>query len=642
MEKGYVMQGEVYAEPVLEAEVVPIMGEVVGEVVPSATDHLPEALDGAPRLALVAAGSADALRFDHADVLRAGGEAPLSANGKHVGLYWPQPRNAWGHWDYIDLGCSDRVRPLRVKLELPYIIFYSREHGEFAFDVSMWQLHEGRHLVLVKACAGNPGGPTRMSKDACGRDFVLHADGTIGPRTAQHLRLGVFVPKPPAPCGPGWSAHQNIDMCGQGDVEIIRNWRATHSIEDLQRIVEQKGYSAFTVSSGEPSFDHAALKRFPYQLTAGHCKPITTCCNHPCTIYIWSGGGAFPAAEIYKPPGSGATEDGPKLVLTSKGSSSALYFENAAGLHQKGGALLTLRGGNMAIVPRYDYPRDAGEWSYIELGLGPHGMAMRVRLDGEFLVRVHDDRVFDIAHWKYEEGNNLVILRSSIFHPINTRKAPGGRSFVVNPDGTISPKFAQHLVLGGQQPTFSFVPAESPLVCRFQRAEALAAGKKVPLRLASHPGLAVVQVFDKPREAHHEWYYKALAIGPASKAVVASRQGSFFVDKAGWYVCPSMMNVHQGNHTDLVVNRHNHPARIHEEHRKHGGKRPLDFEFHADGSVAPASAPHLRLGCSFPPLGGSAVASEEQYDSPMAEPVQVVLQGVVVEGEVMGVADKEY
>ena len=291
MEKGYVVQGEVYAEPVLEAEVVPIMGEVVGEVVPSATDHLPEALDGAPRLALVAAGSADALRFDHADVLRAGGEAPLTANGKHVGLYWPQPRNAWGHWDYIDLGCSDRVRPLRVKLEGQYLIWYSREHGEFAFDVSMWQLHEGRHLVLVKACAGNPGGPTRMSKDACGRDFVLHADGTIGPRTAQHLRLGVFVPKPPAPCGPGWSAHQNIDMCGQGDVEIIHNWRATHSIEDLQRIVEQKGYSAVCVGN----FGHAALKQFPYQLTAGHCKPSQGYTN---TLYIWSGSGSGSPSKV--------------------------------------------------------------------------------------------------------------------------------------------------------------------------------------------------------------------------------------------------------------------------------------------------------------------------------------------------------
>merc|ERR1719178_485288 len=69
-------------------------------------------------------------------------------------------------------------------------------------------------------------------------EILSYTPTAIGPRTAQHLRLGVFVPKPPAPCGPGWSAHQNIDMCGQGDVEIIHNWRATHSIEDLQRIVE--------------------------------------------------------------------------------------------------------------------------------------------------------------------------------------------------------------------------------------------------------------------------------------------------------------------------------------------------------------------------------------------------------------------
>ena len=152
MEKGYVVQGEVYAEPVLEAEVVtaePIMGEVVGEVVPSATDHLPEALDGAPRLALVAAGSADALRFDHADVLRAGGEAPLSANGKNVGLYWSQPRNAWGHWDYIDLGVTDRAQPLHVKLDGPYVV-WNGQHGEMVFDVAMWKLHEGTHLVAVK------------------------------------------------------------------------------------------------------------------------------------------------------------------------------------------------------------------------------------------------------------------------------------------------------------------------------------------------------------------------------------------------------------------------------------------------------------------------------------------------------------
>ena len=92
---------------------------------------------------------------------------------------------------------------------------------------------------------------------------------------------------------PGWSAHQNIDMCGQGDIEVIHNWRGKHVIEELMRKVEQNGYSAVCVGS----FGHAALKKFPYQLTAGHCKPSSGYTN---TLYIWSGGGsgkAVPAVE---------------------------------------------------------------------------------------------------------------------------------------------------------------------------------------------------------------------------------------------------------------------------------------------------------------------------------------------------------
>ena len=73
-------------------------------------------------------------------------------------------------------------------------------------------------------------------------------------------------------------------MAYQGDVEIIHNWREEHSIEDLQRIVERKGYSAISVGS----FDHAALKKFPYQLTADHCEPSPGYSN---TLYIWNGRG---------------------------------------------------------------------------------------------------------------------------------------------------------------------------------------------------------------------------------------------------------------------------------------------------------------------------------------------------------------
>merc|ERR1711997_343158 len=67
----------------------------------------------------------------------------------------------------------------------------------------------------------------------------------------------------------GWSEHVNMDMCGQGDVEFIKNWRNTHSIDDLKRIAENKSYSAFSIGG----FDFAAFKKFNYQLNIDHCKP---------------------------------------------------------------------------------------------------------------------------------------------------------------------------------------------------------------------------------------------------------------------------------------------------------------------------------------------------------------------------------
>ena len=51
----------------------------------------------------------------------------------------------------------------------------------------------------------------------------------------------------PGRCRPGWSAHQNIDMCEQGDV--IHNWREKHSLDELMRKVEQNGYSAVCVGN---------------------------------------------------------------------------------------------------------------------------------------------------------------------------------------------------------------------------------------------------------------------------------------------------------------------------------------------------------------------------------------------------------
>jgi len=49
----------------------------------------------------------------------------------------------------------------------------------------------------------------------------------------------------------------------------MEDWRNKHSIEDLKRIVQEKGYSCVCFGC----FGHAAFKKFPYQLTAEHCLP---------------------------------------------------------------------------------------------------------------------------------------------------------------------------------------------------------------------------------------------------------------------------------------------------------------------------------------------------------------------------------
>merc|ERR1719487_792335 len=87
-----------------------------------------------------------------------------------------------------------------------------------------------------------------------------------------------------------WEVYHNIDMCFQGDVEIIHDWKRNTSIAKLKKIVEEKGYSAVCVGS----FGHAALKSFDYQLTKEHCKPSSGYTNE---LHIF-----FPSGEHAKPP----------------------------------------------------------------------------------------------------------------------------------------------------------------------------------------------------------------------------------------------------------------------------------------------------------------------------------------------------
>ena len=47
-----------------------------------------------------------------------------------------------------------------------------------------------------------------------------------------------------------WEEYEDLDMCGQGDVQIEGDWKSKYSVDDLKKIVIEKGYSAVTVSNG--------------------------------------------------------------------------------------------------------------------------------------------------------------------------------------------------------------------------------------------------------------------------------------------------------------------------------------------------------------------------------------------------------
>ena len=78
-----------------------------------------------------------------------------------------------------------------------------------------------------------------------------------------------------------WAQYQNIDMCGQGDVELIKDWRSKYSLEDLKHKVEENNWSA--ISIGE--FGFAVLKNFDYNLEPSRCKPTMGYKN---TLYIYT------------------------------------------------------------------------------------------------------------------------------------------------------------------------------------------------------------------------------------------------------------------------------------------------------------------------------------------------------------------
>ncbi|GMI02322.1 hypothetical protein TrVE_jg14148 [Triparma verrucosa] len=124
---------------------------------------------------------------------KSGVATPLAFSlNNFIGPKWSQPRDAWGQWSYIDLGCGETHRPISCTYDGEFIC-WNGVHGEYVFDISMWKIEEGNHLVLVKGINDKKNN-TKNEGDNKGRRFQINDDGTISPKCNSSLCLGASLP----------------------------------------------------------------------------------------------------------------------------------------------------------------------------------------------------------------------------------------------------------------------------------------------------------------------------------------------------------------------------------------------------------------------------------------------------------------
>ena len=169
-----------------------------------------------------------------------------------------------------------------------------------------------------------------------------------------------------------------------------------------------------------------------------------------------------------RPPPLPFDETASKLILTSRDSSNALVFERAEELDSgSSGVPLTLSSHpGLAVVPRNvekEFKWGPIKWMYVELGVGSASMALKTKMDKHgragFIASTHvpmpvsdgstPSMVLDISFWKYKKGTDVNLVGEAT-HEFRSRDTGGGRSWVVNSDGTISAAMAPDLVLGVQ------------------------------------------------------------------------------------------------------------------------------------------------------------------------------------------------
>ncbi|KAJ1461664.1 hypothetical protein M885DRAFT_506726 [Pelagophyceae sp. CCMP2097] len=149
------------------------------------------------------------------------------------------------------------------------------------------------------------------------------------------------------------------------------------------------------------------------------------------------------------------------LVLVPRGDPRAFFMaEPCAAALQRGEKTRLETAAGLAIVSRFEAPRQTGAWSYCDLGIGQPedrpglaGLAPLFFKRGPLLVcdAFGATKVMDVACGRYHKGNRITIVHS-MDDDKYTFWEGNSRDFVCNEDRTISPATHKGLLTSAKSP----------------------------------------------------------------------------------------------------------------------------------------------------------------------------------------------
>lgn len=343
----------------------------------------------------------------------------------------------------------------------------------------------------------------------------------------------------------------------------------------------------------------------------------------------WLKGGILPIgskASAYR-PGFSLTSDmrmysmkkkttkniiGAALVLVPKSSSSKCVFAKS-GLRGPTVELKLESPLGLGVVPRYSYPKpytDNFTYNHLNIGDVRGGGSLKFMRRGNKLECMTSaggmaGQNLEVSYWYYKEQVRVTtILARHPRHDAALNMPPGARSFIFNPDNTISPYDNTSLVLGVGKPRLVFLSRHDTsakknwLILTPQCAKNLRNGSYSKMALSFPPGMGLVFLFDEYREAY-ERQYKWVGLGPADEAFEVKFIGKRLVTWDHADLKPIMGEVSAG--TEWCVSRGKSGKAAGSLLANNGDQRVADVVINGDLSMSPAIDPKLVLGFDYVP-----------------------------------------